>query len=247
MFKKIFHKSTPSFTLIEMSIVFVLLSVIGFFSIDFLINSTSRTAVANTGTDIVQFFKKVQNQNVIYAIPGMTEASQTYYGIGFKRDASNQSTYYSYKKSISGTQILEKFYLPNNIYFSNLDLNETMELRFCADINYNLSIDPNSNTSGLDYLCDDDGLVCSEVFEIDVKSKFNSYDQKVFINTSKTQYACKPEAYVREKIETYENCIMALGCINGVIYTNVCEFEGEIADFCLGYEDLGNNTCSCPD
>ncbi len=238
-------KFKPAFSLIEMSIVFILVSIIGFFSIDFLINGASRTAVANTSTDIVQFFKKVQNQNAIYAIPGISEESQTYYGIGFKRDADNQSSYYSFKKTISGIEILETFHLPNNVYFSNFDLDETLQLRFCADINYNLQIDPNSNTGGLDYLCDEDGLVCSEIFEIEVKSKFNDYKKKVFINTSKTQYSCKPEAYVRDRVEQYENCIAAVGCINGVIYNNVCDFEGEIADFCISFTDLGNNTCSC--
>ncbi len=243
--KKIFLKMRKTFTLIELSIVFGLVGIIGFFSIDFLLNAASRTAVANTSTDIVQFFKKVQNQNLVYGIPGMTSENQTYYGIGFKRDSNNASSYYSYRVSNGVTEILETFHLPNYLSFSNLDLNETLELRFCADIQYDLSIDPNANTGGLEYLCDDDGLVCSDIYEIDVKTKFGDYYKKVFINTSKTQYECKPEAYVRDNIENIDTCVAAVGCINGVIYPNVCEFEGEIVDYCFTYTPLEGNACEC--
>jgi prepilin-type N-terminal cleavage/methylation domain-containing protein len=238
-------KQKSAFTLIEMSIVIVLLGIIGFFSIDFLIDTASKTAVANTGKDIVQFFQKVQNYNIVYGIPGITEGNQTYYGIGFERDTDNQSFYYSFKKTSSSKQILETFYLPNNVYFSNFNLGENLELRFCADIDYNLQIDPNSNVGGMEYLCDDDGLVCSELFEIDVKSKFNDYEKKVFVNTSKTQYSCKPKIYIKEEAETSDLCISAVGCINGIIYNNICDFEGEVVDICYSFTDLGNNTCEC--
>jgi len=241
------HKPKFAFTIIEMSVVLVLLGIISFFSIDFLIKGASKTAVANTSTDVVQFFKKVQNQNKIYGIPSISEGGQTYYGVIFERDADNQSSYSSFKSVGGVTQTLEVFHLPNNIYFSNFDLGETLTLKFCATMDYDLPLDTDTTKKGLEYLCDDEGTVCSEVFEIDVKSKFTDYQKKVFINTSQTQYSCVPEIYERNEVENdYKYCVAALGCINGVIYNNVCEFEGEIADFCLGYEDLGNNTCSCP-
>lgn len=241
-------KFKKGFTLIEVGVMIALLVIISFFSIDFLLNGAARTAVATVSTDIVQFFKKVQNQNKVFGVPGMSAENQTYYGIGFTRDNDNRSYYYSFKNSITGKEILETFQLANNVYFSNLDLGETMELRFCADVNYKLAIDPNANTGGLEYLCDVDGLICSEVFEIDVKSKFADAFKKVFINTSKTQYECKPEAYVQKEIESSENCIAAMGCINGFVYSNVCAFEGEIADYCLSYTPVNaqnGEACSC--
>ncbi|MFA5230308.1 MAG: hypothetical protein WC422_02670 [Candidatus Paceibacterota bacterium] len=244
---KIF-KSKMAFTLVEVAIVVALLVTVSFFSIDFLLNGAAKTAVATVSTDIVQFFKKVQNQNKTFGIPGMSAENQTYYGVGFTRDADNRSYYYSFRNSLAGKEIIETFQLANNVYFSNLDLGETIELRFCADVNYKLAIDPNANTGGLEYLCDDAGLICSEVFEIDVKSKFADAFKKVFINTSKTQYECKPEAYVQKEIESLENCILAVGCINNIVYNNVCAFEGEIADSCFSFTPIdaqNGEACSC--
>ncbi|HRZ29559.1 MAG TPA: hypothetical protein P5052_02190 [Candidatus Paceibacterota bacterium] len=242
------YKSKMAFTLVETAIVIVLLATISFFSIDFLLNGVAKTAVATVGSDIVQFFKKVQNQNKVFGVPGMSAENQTYYGIGFTRDSDNNSYYYSFRKSLSGTEVIETFHLPTYVYFSNLDLGETLELRFCADVNYKLAIDPSANTGGLEYLCDDDGLVCNEVFEIDINSKFADFDKKVFINTSKTQYECKPEAYIQQNVENPELCLQVFSCINNIVYNNSCAFEGEVTDYCSSFTPVDAQTgeaCSC--
>ncbi len=237
-----------AFTLIEVVISIALLVAISFFSIDFLLNNIAKTAVATVSTDIVQFFKKVKNQNKVFGIPGMSPENQTYYGIGFTRDVNNQSYYYSFKNSLIGKETIETFQLPNNVYFSNLDLGETLELRFCADVNYKLAIDPNANAGGLEYLCDEDGLICSEIFEIDVKSKFADTFKKVFINTSRTQYGCNPEAYVQKELENLKICPMVILCINNVVYSSGCDFEGEVVESCSNFTPVDAQTgeaCLC--
>lgn len=241
--KKLFKKMKKGFTLFELTVVIVLLSIIAFFSVDFLIDSAGRASVANASNDIVQFFKKVQNQNQLYAIRGVTDDQQVYYGISFKRDNDGTSYYYSYKKTTN--EILEVFYLPNNVFFSNLSPGQSIDLRFCADMDFTLPIPPYTSEGGLDYLCDESGVVCSELYEITVKSQTGGYEKKVFINTSKTQYNCKPEIYIREKTTINDDCFLARACINNDIYNTPCDFEGEIIDFCYILIDYGDGTCSC--
>ncbi len=235
-----------AFTLVELSIVMVLLGIIAFFSIDFLIDTTSRMTVNNTSADIVQFFKKVQNQNKIYAIPGVSDEHQVYYGIGFKRDENNKSSYYSFRKTPEN--ILEVFHLPNNIFFSSLEPGQSINLRFCANMDYTLPVAPFFSEGGLEYLCDESGgLICGELFEIFVQSRLGSYEKKVFVNTSQSMYSCKPEIYVQEKATMSENCIFVETCINGKLYPTPChfEYEEEIVEYCFDFIDNLDQTCVC--
>ncbi len=238
-------KIKKCFTIIEMSIVIGILAIIGFFSMDFLIDTSSRLSVDSTSADIVQFFKKVQNQNKLYGIQGVTDEQQVYYGIGFKRDSDNKSSYYSFKKTPDN--ILEVFHLPNNVYFSSLDVGETLNIRFCANMDYKLPTAPDS-LGGLEFLCDANGsMICAELFEIFVKSRLGNYEKRVFINTSESLYSCKPEIYVKKDQDQAENCIFVETCINGTIYPNPCdyEYEEEIVEYCFDFTDNGNSTCTC--
>ncbi len=243
----LFKKIKKGFSLVEISIVLALLGIIAFFSIDFLMDSATKMTVNNTAADIVQFFKKVRNQNKLYAISGMVDEHQVYYGIGFKRDENNKSFYYSFKKTPD--DVLEVFHLPNNVYFSNLEIGEEKTLRFCANMDYSLPIAPFSQEGGLDYLCDENGdVVCSQLFEIAIKSKVGGYEKQIFINTSRTLNQCFPEVYIREEIVPSEICFTVEVCVNGKIYPSPChfEYEEEIVEFCTGgFADLGGGSCVC--
>lgn len=164
---------------------------------DFLLDTTSRYAVDNTTDNILQFFKKVQNQNQIYGIQGFSIDDQTYYGLVFKRGTGNTSSYYSYKKI--NTDILESFSLSNYLYFSSLTENTTTNIHFCANMNFELPIDPFTSSDSLSYLCDNSGiLICDTNYTITIKSRMNGYQKTIIINTDKDDYGCKPTVYIQE-------------------------------------------------
>jgi prepilin-type N-terminal cleavage/methylation domain-containing protein len=193
----LFKKQKKAFTLVELLIVIGLLVIIAFFSLDFLLDTSSRYSVDNTADSILQFFKKVQNQNQLYGIQGFSTDDQTYYGIVFKRGSGNTSSYFSYKKI--NTDILETFSLSNFLYFSNIAENTTTNIHFCANMNFELPVDPFVSSDSLSYLCDNSGiLICDTNYTITIKSRMNGYEKTVIINTDKDDYGCKPVIYIQE-------------------------------------------------
>jgi competence protein ComGC len=194
---KIFSKKRKAFTLVELSIVIGLLVIISFFSLNFLIDTINKYSVDNVSDNILQFFKKVQNQNQLYGIPGFSVDDQTYYGIVFKRGSGNISSYSSYKKTDDA--IIETFSLSNYIYFSSLTENTDLDIHFCANMNFVLPIEPFTADDSLMYLCDDSGnVICDTNYSIIVKSRMNGYQKQIIINTDEDDYGCKPVVYVQE-------------------------------------------------
>jgi len=197
MLNSIFKKTKKAFTLVELSIVIGILVIIAFFSLDFLLDTTSRYSVDNSADNILQFFKKIQNQNQLYGIQGFSTDDQTYYGIVFKRGTGNTSSYYSYKKI--NTDILESFSLSNYLYFSSLAENTTTDVHFCANMNFELPVDPFVSSDSLSYLCDASGvLICDTNYTITIKSRMNGYQKTIIINTDKNDYGCMPTVYIQE-------------------------------------------------
>ncbi len=197
MEKTFFKKTKKAFTLVELSVVIGILVIISFFSLNFLLDTVNKYAVDNVSENILQFFKKVQNQNAVYGIPGFSVEDQTYYGLVFKRGTGNTSSYFSYKKV--ATDVLEEFPLSNYLYFSTLNENAELDIHFCANMNFNLPVDPFTADDSLIYLCDDNGvIVCDNNFSIIVKSRMNGYQKEIVINTDKDDYGCKPTVYIQE-------------------------------------------------
>jgi len=188
------HKNLKhGFTLIETITVVVIIILISVISFDFLMDTLGKMTVNSTADNVVEFFKNIQAKNVNYGVTDLLEANKVYYGVSFNRDSNNRSYYFSYKKNLTSTD--EYVYLSNYIYFSSIALNNSLNLKFCADANYTLPVEPFSSGNNLEYLCTT-SVTCDTTYTITIKSKMSNYSRNVIIDTSNNT-GCLPKVYTQ--------------------------------------------------